>query len=117
MRISDWSSDVCSSDLALRNLKHTASKRQPPRCPPVPRKAELIKYGPDRGGRHMILPCDTPAVVHSNRVTVDRQHLIAYDYADGLECLDFCARRHTSAPSIPGIPVTIMAWPKGRPPA
>src|SRR3546814_5800165 len=96
MRISDWSSDVCSSDLlevALRNLKHTASKRQPPRCPPVPRKAELIKYGPDRGGRRMILPCDTTAVVHSNRVTVDRQHLIAYDFADGLECLDFGARR------------------------
>src|SRR3546814_10729138 len=84
MRISDWSSDVCSSDLpgddlevALRNLKHTASKRQPPRCPPVPRKAELIKYGPDRGGRRMILPCDTTAVVHSNRVPVDRQHLLA----------------------------------------
>src|SRR3546814_14253834 len=93
MRISDWSSDVCSSDLpgddlevALRNLKHTASKRQPPRCPPVPRKAELIKYGPHRGGRRMILPCDMTAVVHSNRVKSEERR-------GGKACVSPCGSR------------------------
>src|SRR3546814_16506821 len=65
----------------------------------------------------MILPCDTTAVVHSNRVTVDRQHLIAYDFADGLECLDFGARRHSLARSIAGDPVALMECLNGCPPS
>src|SRR3546814_14369302 len=52
-------------EVALRNLKPTASKRQPPRCPPVPRKAELTKYGPERGGRRRIFACDTTQEVIS----------------------------------------------------
>src|SRR3546814_21141317 len=56
MRISDWSSDVCSSDLALlRGYKRWLSPLLGPRCRFVPTCSEyamqaIASHGPLRGG-------------------------------------------------------------------
>src|SRR3546814_11690058 len=51
MRISDWSSDVCSSDLSVRNIRSSRCLEDQPTCP---RLQPLRPYGGQtarRGGR------------------------------------------------------------------
>src|SRR3546814_6297527 len=47
MRISDWSSDVCSSDLGQRREQHEQVDLEPERGLVQPRRAQAL-HGPDR---------------------------------------------------------------------
>src|SRR3546814_4324329 len=55
MRISDWSSDVCSSDLRGRRHALYAPLGQPPEVPNISLK-ELSDEQIDRYARHLVLP-------------------------------------------------------------
>src|SRR3546814_15749871 len=57
MRISDWSSDVCSSDLAAGRQRHGLCAGVADQCRRArrqirPRRADAHHGGPARGGRH-----------------------------------------------------------------
>src|SRR3546814_10533203 len=61
MRISDWSSDVCSSDLKYRPLLSLPNGRPPPPKPPrpVPPPGPPCP-GPPPGPRGRLAPCGGP---------------------------------------------------------
>src|SRR3546814_9230705 len=96
LRISDWSSDVCSSDLAPQtnsapnssssvpaNPAHTnpalAQQGQPPRGNGQPDPSAIISamaQGPQPGARSIATPSDAPHVGADGRVWVDRKSVV-----------------------------------------
>src|SRR3546814_3270930 len=61
MRISDWSSDVCSSDLTDR----AAARVRPPRAQPLPRQRQRRDRG--RAPYPVARDLDLPALWHDDR--------------------------------------------------
>src|SRR3546814_16148524 len=59
MRISDWSSDVCSSDLRKRRRKKKSSARPPPRLPVTRSRSKTPT--PTTRRRIELRPCFHPA--------------------------------------------------------
>src|SRR3546814_7769709 len=94
MRISDWSSDVCSSDLEVRNDQPTGkqqragqdrSQRQhrhaTPRLARERGKCEAVAEGDGRTGQQRGLPCPDRDMGRSEEHTSELQSLVRLSYA------------------------------------
>src|SRR3546814_1153493 len=82
MRISDWSSDVCSSDLIARPVRR-ASARHP----------AMIADGADRPARRLLSPCERltttdPAMPKITPGTILKLLILSFFVGWGLSLLD-----------------------------
>src|SRR3546814_12699406 len=103
MRISDWSSDVCSSDLAVEHqyLVTEPIPGMPANLPTLRDPDRLVYYKPDAGGRLVIGGYEDDTVPFGERGIPGefaRQLLRSEERRVGKECVSPCRSRWSPYP-------------------